>query len=267
MNDVTVYNANQLPATIEELSKFVLIGREKLVAVRAEIRAIDKVGLAQEVRAQKLAEAQDIAEAVLDAEVRIGELMREVPKATTNHKNPDLEIDTGVDFLKKKAQVIKDAGFTQKQAERFQTIAAHPDSVAQAKAEARDNEEIVTRSSVLQKIKAQRKGEIHPEDDKVSNDYTDKPNMEEIKPQVGKRSDLAEIRRIIADQRSAEPAVKTSAMFIQTLQCEIEDMLGRLNTIHEEGLLYAPARIGNMIVSVTKSLKKLKGALQNVEGT
>ena len=29
----------ELPATVEDLSKFVLIGREKLVAVRAEIRA------------------------------------------------------------------------------------------------------------------------------------------------------------------------------------------------------------------------------------
>ena len=31
--------------TLEELAKFVLIGREKLTAVRAEIRAIQKVGL------------------------------------------------------------------------------------------------------------------------------------------------------------------------------------------------------------------------------
>ena len=86
MNEITIVN-EQLPSTIEDLSRFVLIGREKLVAVRAEIRAIDKVGLATEVRQQKLAEAQDIAEAVLDAETRIGELMAQVPKATKNN-NP-----------------------------------------------------------------------------------------------------------------------------------------------------------------------------------
>ena len=44
---------SNLPVTIEDLSKFVLVGREKLVAVKAEIRAIDKVGLATEVRNQK----------------------------------------------------------------------------------------------------------------------------------------------------------------------------------------------------------------------
>ena len=80
MNNLTTTNA-QLPTTFEDLSKFVLIGREKLTAVRAEIRAIDKVGLAEEVRKQKLEEAQAISEAVLDAEVKIGELMAKVPKA------------------------------------------------------------------------------------------------------------------------------------------------------------------------------------------
>lgn len=81
MNDITVSKSN-LPTNIDDLAKFALIGREKLVAVRAEIRAIEKVGLAQEVREQKLREAQEISEAVLDAEVRIGELMAKVPKAT-----------------------------------------------------------------------------------------------------------------------------------------------------------------------------------------
>lgn len=52
MNELTVAN-NNLPSNIEDLSKFVLVGREQLVAVRAAIRAIDKVGVAQEVRKQK----------------------------------------------------------------------------------------------------------------------------------------------------------------------------------------------------------------------
>ena len=78
MNEITV-TQNNLPANVNDLAKFALIGREKLVAVRAEIRAIDKVGLADEVRKQKLTEAQEIAEAVLDAETKLGELMAKVP--------------------------------------------------------------------------------------------------------------------------------------------------------------------------------------------
>lgn len=105
-----------------------------LDAVRAEIRAIDKLELAQEVREQKLREAQDISEAVLDAEVKIGELMAKVPKNLVGR--PSKIIDTAVDNLPTKAEVIRDAGFTPKQVERFQTLAAHPEIVEQAKAEA-----------------------------------------------------------------------------------------------------------------------------------
>ncbi len=99
------------------------------IAVRAEIRDINKVGLTQDVREQKLKEAQDISEAVLDAEVKIGELMKAVPKATTNHKNKNLGNDNGVDFLKTKASVVKDASLTPKQAERFQQLATPPEIV------------------------------------------------------------------------------------------------------------------------------------------
>lgn len=159
MNDLTITNA-QIPTNFEDLSKFVLIGREKLTAVRAEIRAIDKVGLAEEVRKQKLEEAQDISEAVLDAEVKIGELMAKVPKASGR---PSKNIDSGVENKKTKADAIKDAGFTQKQAERFQTLASNPDIVEQAKAEARENDDIVSRSLVLNMVKEKKREEQRKE--------------------------------------------------------------------------------------------------------
>ncbi|MBR0221455.1 MAG: hypothetical protein IJQ63_06750, partial [Synergistaceae bacterium] len=105
MNEAVILNQNNLPAKLEDLTKFVLIGREKLVAVRAEIRAIDKVGLAQEVRKQKLEEAQFISEAVLDAEVRIGELMQAVSKAAGgDRRSGNFKIDSGVDFEKFKSE-------------------------------------------------------------------------------------------------------------------------------------------------------------------
>ncbi len=81
MQEGIVLQSENLPNTIEDLAKFVLIGREKLTAVRAGIRAIDKVQLAQEVREQKKEEAQMLAEALLDAEARIGDLLKQIPKA------------------------------------------------------------------------------------------------------------------------------------------------------------------------------------------
>lgn len=153
MNEITT-NKTQLPTTIDELSKFALIGREKLVAVRAEIRAIEKVGLAEEVRKQKMVEAQEIAEAVLDAETKLGELMSKVPKAQ-GKRTDKKPTDTAVG----KYDVIKEAGFTPKQVERFETLAKNPDIVEQAKAEARENDDIVSRSLVLNMVKSKKKEE------------------------------------------------------------------------------------------------------------
>ena len=154
-----ITQASNLPTKIEDLSRFVLVGREKMVSVRAEIRAIDKLGLGKEVRQQKLDEGQMIAEALLDAEVRIGELTREMPKATPNN-NPYHEIDSGVELVKPKMQAVKESGFTQKQVERFETLAKYPEVVAQAKAEAREADDMVSRSLVLEKIKAKQREDL-----------------------------------------------------------------------------------------------------------
>ena len=157
MNEITTTN-RQLPSTLPELAKFALVGREKLASVRAEIRAIKKVGLAKEVLEQKRAEAQAIAEAVLDAEVRIGELMAQVPKATKgNQYTGKMVPDSGVGDQKSKTEVIKEAGFTPKQVERFQTLAAHPEAVERAKAEAKERDEVLSRSAVLNAIKQEKK--------------------------------------------------------------------------------------------------------------
>ena len=152
MNEIVTNTAN-LPANIEDLSKFVLVGREKLTAVRAEIRAIKKVGLAKEVHEQKLREAQDIADAVLDAEVRIGELMRDVEKASGgDRRSENFKTVGSLPFETPKEEARKAAGISEFQNKQFQQISKHPEAVAAAKAEARETNDIVTRQAVLRKI-------------------------------------------------------------------------------------------------------------------
>lgn len=163
MNEITVSNAN-LPANLEDLSRFVLIGREQLVAVRAAIRAIDKVGVAQEVRKQKLKEGQEIGEAVLDAEVRIGELMRQVPKAKNQYESAlatDGQSKTKTEAVAKMMgmDAATDKNKVEHMIKRFETLAAHPEIVAQAKAEAKENDDIVTRSLVLNMVKQKQKAD------------------------------------------------------------------------------------------------------------
>jgi N6-adenosine-specific RNA methylase IME4 len=67
--------------------------------------------------------------------------------------------DTAVAQVKPKKYILADLGFNPKQAERFETLAKHPEIVAQAKAEAREQDDIVSRSFVLEKIKAKEREE------------------------------------------------------------------------------------------------------------
>ena len=154
MNDLSNTTVH-LPATIEDLSKFVLVGREKLVAVKAEIRAIDKLELAKEVSAQKEAEAQMLAEALLDAETKLGEMMGEIPKASG--ARTDIEpADSSVERSETKTSIVESLGFTMKQAERFETLAENPDIVEQVKAEARETDSLPTRTRVLSLAQARK---------------------------------------------------------------------------------------------------------------
>ena len=160
MNEITV-QAKQLPDNLPDLAAFVLVGREKLTAVRAEIRAIDKLQLAEDVRQQKRDEAQMLSEALLDAEGRIGELTKAIPKAPPDRGNQY----TGgkptalSQSQKSKSEVITDLGFTPKQVERFEILANNPDVVEEVKREARENDDIPTRTRVIDIVQQRKKAE------------------------------------------------------------------------------------------------------------
>ena len=163
MPDITAYQEN-LPDNLQDLSAFVLVGREKLTAVRAEIRAIEKLELAEEVRQQKQEEARMLGEALLDAEVRIGELTKRVPKDNSFRGN-QWQSNSGVTLAdsnteillpQTKEEILADMGFGKMQVSRYETLADNKDLVEQVKAEARETGEIPTRGKVLDLVKARK---------------------------------------------------------------------------------------------------------------
>lgn len=155
-----VISESRLPTTIEEVSKFVLVGREKLAAVRAEIKAIKKVGLAKEVLEQKKTEAQEIAELVTLAEVKIGAMLKEIPKASANQYTKESAFSSEVEKPKPKAEVVKELGFSKDQTSQFQQMAEHEEIVMEAIAEARENDDIISRNAVLKKIEEAKKPHV-----------------------------------------------------------------------------------------------------------
>ena len=149
-NELEIRN-QQLPDNIDDLSAFVIAGRDRLTAVRSAIHAISKLDIAKEVYEQKLQEAQAVAELVTDAEVRLGELTAQIP--TAEGKRTDLTTSSSQEYEVTKTKKIKALGFNKNQISQFERMAKYPDAVAQAKIDAKENGTIVTRASVIQKIR------------------------------------------------------------------------------------------------------------------
>jgi len=155
-NEIVTTN-NQLPVNLEDLSKFVLIGREKLISVKAEIRAMKKLDIAKEVREQKKEEAQNLAELLIDAEVRIGQLTKLIEPS--KGLRTDLELSNSAVTRSKKEQ-LENLGFSKMDTSRFEQLADNPESVEMAKEKAKENNEVINRTAILKEIQDIKKAEL-----------------------------------------------------------------------------------------------------------
>lgn len=170
MNELTTYQGN-LPDTIEDVARFILIAPEKATALRAEIRAIKKLNMAKEIYQQKLDEQRRLCDLILDASVKLGEFTKEIPKADKgNQYTGKMVNDSAVGNQKSKTEVVQSLGFTPKQVERFETLANNKDLVEQVKAEARETGEMPTRTKVLD-LAQERKKKTDAEYMQINTDY------------------------------------------------------------------------------------------------
>ena len=223
MNELIPFNENSLPATLEDLSKFVLIGQEKLVALKAEIRAISKAKLAEEVLEQKREESRRLSDLILLAAVRIGELTPAIP--TKSGARTDIEPAAAAAIGSQhqtKKNAIEQMGLTQRQASRFETIASHPEEVAQARAKAASEKRPVTQTEVLNLIKIKEE-RARAEDRQIDEDAR-------LAKQLTKT--LAPILLLPTD-RSAVEAMRRgipSEIVVDTIN-DIEQSIGILRTI------------------------------------
>lgn len=154
MNEL-ITRTTHLPDTLEDLTQFVLVGKSKLNAYMLRLRTVNRLSVAQEIRNQTLEETQELANALIAAEQRIGELLLAIPKASggdhgnqyASAKNPD-----GGNFGKSKAETIKEMGYGKNEAADFQQMAKNPEIVRKVIEEATASGEVVTKSAVMKQI-------------------------------------------------------------------------------------------------------------------
>jgi len=136
---------NTFPTRKEKLSELGITYQRanEYERMAAYPEAVQKISMMQSATVRiaqnpKLQEAQEIAEAVLDAEVQIGKLTAAIPKASGgDRKSKDFKIRNGAEFEKSKFEALKEAGINQDTSERFERIAKYPEAVEKAKEEAR----------------------------------------------------------------------------------------------------------------------------------
>jgi len=145
-----IIRTGNLPTTIEGLTEFILIGKELLNAHKAKIRAIEKVGIAKAAREAALSDTQDLAEILLEAEGKLGEILDK----NLNHKGgrPKKNPSPKKGFFPDGTR-LPDIGITWKHSHIAQKISKNPDVVEEVKVEAREKGKIATSQEVYKRIK------------------------------------------------------------------------------------------------------------------
>lgn len=153
MRDISIYHGSGLPVKTEELAKFILIAPEKVKALKAEIRAIEKAQLAEAVRQQKREELSRLCGLIVLADARMGEITREMPTSRGKRTDRELVPAGGNRFEKPKKQAIQDLGLSTSQVSRMEQMAAHPDIVEEVIAESQAGQTEATQGEVFRRIK------------------------------------------------------------------------------------------------------------------
>lgn len=183
MNEI-IQSVNQLPDTIEDLSRFVLVNEERIQALKAEIRAIKKVSLAKEVYEQKLAEAQEIGQVTVEAAQKMGELLLQIQKQSGgDRRGEDFKNRPTSNFEKTKTEITSEMGMTKDQVSQYQQMAQNPEAVQAAIQKAIDRGDVVSRSQVMKEIKM-IKDELADKERKIHELENQGPRIKEVIKEV-----------------------------------------------------------------------------------
>jgi len=142
-----------IPVKAEDLRKFILIGKQVVEAHKAKLRAIQQTEEAAAAHQAALEDGQTIAEIVLDAEAKLGEMLAGLPKP---------KFDKTINGSKRGTTETLPIGIDKKMSHEDQQIHKYPETVEQCKRKAREKGELVTSKCVLRQVHADSRNEVLP---------------------------------------------------------------------------------------------------------
>lgn len=236
MNELSTVQM-QLPDTIEDLTQFVLVGKARLQAYMLKLQTVNKLSVAQEIRDQTLKEAQDISNAVIAAEQRIGELLLSFPTAQGSRTDLSTSAEHAAK-VKTKSEAIKEQGYERHEAQDYQDMAKHPEVVQRVIEDALAKGEVVTKSQVLKEIKAakeQAKQEIDSDNRKMQEKLEAQElrvmQLESIK--VKDEDEIRAVKQKVKDKSDKLEKEKSKRLQLENeianLQAQIEELQSTLD--------------------------------------
>lgn len=140
--------------------------RAQAQALHKTIAAMNGVDDVAAVKAEAIETQHTFAKVSVYADQRIGEILRELPKAKGNQYQQSANSPTGEE-APTKAQALEDAGIGRKTAYDLQAMAANPEVVQAVIDKAEEEGTVVSRSKVLKAIKAAREHERNAMQDEL----------------------------------------------------------------------------------------------------
>ena len=207
-------------------------------AYMLRLQTVNKLSVAQEIRDQTLKETQEVSNALIAAEQRIGELLLAIPKQSggINQYNKEEKVPNGT---KSKSEIISEMGYGREYKD-YQQMAKNPEIVQKVIADALANGEVVTKSQVLKEIKAEReKLKAEMQDLKEERDYLESKLEEEKNKEPEVKTvikevvpdDYEELKKSQAsslkDYRALESLREKDKEKIKELQRRIDDLESR----------------------------------------
>lgn len=232
MNEL-ITRTTQLPDTLEDLTQFVLVGKSKLNAYMLKLRTVNRLSVAQEIRNQTLEETQELANALIAAEQRIGELLLSLP--TAQGKRTDLQTSgRNSPEVETKAETVSRMGYGEREAKDYQQMAKNPDIVRKVIEDATAAGEVVTKSAVMKQIQKAK---------------------EEARAEA-----QAEINRLKADNRTLANRSKPETKIVEVEPEDYQQMKSKARSYDSE-----VARLNNKINQVYEEKRKLQDQIDDLK--
>lgn len=149
---------NLLPEKVEDLVPLSFIGQAAVEFFRSRLKAMDKLKLSEEQRKATLRDGQEIGEMLLDIEARIGQLLPSREEAKKIGGIRGGKARQGRTYRDTPESPLPE-GITHKRASASRKISEHPEIVERIKKQARENEDIPTKTAVLNAITCEQQKE------------------------------------------------------------------------------------------------------------